>query len=119
MYRGRHGECFRLRNPDLDLKIRIFGFPIERKIRKRGFRRGFCYLKIHVGKDSIFEIRDKIRFQIGDPKIQIFQSKAPGIAFKGVPQVQHSYFSSSDQSNSSFVASSLKLPNNFKENAMK
>ena len=31
--------CVRLGNPDLDLKIWIFGFPIEHKIRKRISRR--------------------------------------------------------------------------------
>ena len=33
-FRVKHIGCVRLGNPDLDLKIWIFGFPIEHKIRK-------------------------------------------------------------------------------------
>ena len=47
--------CFQLGNLDLDLKIRIFGFPIKHKIRKKDFATDFvqgnpCWVRISITK---------------------------------------------------------------------
>ena len=81
MYIYMYIRCFRLGNPDLDLKIRIFGFPIELKIRKG--------ILPHLTWISINKIRGEIPLRIlrsiENPKIRSLGSK-PGFPNRKHPK---------------------------------
>ena len=68
--------CFRLRNLDLDLKIWIFGFPIEHKIRKGILRRTFFNRNPYLTWISINKTRREIPFRI------VFHWKSQDLDFK-------------------------------------
>ena len=83
--------CFRLGNPDLDLKIWISGLSIKHKISvKKAFVADHTNWNPMTGRISIYEIRDKIHFQIlrsiGNPMIQTLRSKS------GYPNLKHLWF---------------------------
>ena len=73
---SRNLGCVRLVNPDLDLKIWIFGFPIELKIYLTtdfvadSLIGNPCRVRISINKIRR-EIRFRILCSIGNPKIQI------------------------------------------------
>ena len=66
-------RCFRLGNPDLELKIRIFGFPVQHKLQKLISRRV-----------SSIEILTRHGFQLAKPR----QNPFSDLVFDWKPEIQ-------------------------------